>query len=129
MIDFQTALDIAAIVAGISAGIVAAVAIIQSKMTQDQLKNTMRPWLGSIMKGISVDINGKLIVVYKNYGTLPALKVKSWGGVQLEPFTKEQLHKMVKGETDVISVLLPNAERAAYWMVPEYARVLAEKLT
>ena len=73
LVELQMALNIAAIATAASAGIAAIVAIVQSRMTKNQMDNTLRPWIGMDSNGTTIR-NGKLIIVTKNHGTVPALK-------------------------------------------------------
>ena len=115
------------IVAAVSAGVAAAYAIRESMQTQHQMDNSLRPWVG-LSKPVDLTSHGIVTGYLKNYGTLPAQKVKYWTGVQLNPFTKEQMDKMGKPDTDEV-VMLPDSEKEVKWTIPQYDKVVRERLS
>jgi hypothetical protein len=81
------------IVTALAAAAAAIVAIWQSRMTKQQMDATLRPWIGVTERGIELDKldNKTFIVPYKNFGKVPASKVKTKLAIRKSTFTKEEL--------------------------------------
>lgn len=78
-VELQTAVDIAGIVSGLTAAVVAGFVYRQMKqtdkhlnMTQQDMDSRLRPWIGAAAGGLSADGNGLFIFNYQNYGQIPA---------------------------------------------------------
>ena len=112
----------------ISAAITAGLAFVQSRMTQHQINSSMRPWVGSTEHGFTLSSHGVITAMVKNFGTLPAQKVRMWHGAQLEPFTVRQLLELPRRETKDEAVIMPSAEKSVTLLLPEYDRVVRERL-
>jgi hypothetical protein len=81
------------IVTALAAAAAAIVAIWQSRMTKQQMDATLRPWIGVTERGIELDKldNKTFFVTYKNFGKVPAIKVKTKLAIRKSTFTKEEL--------------------------------------
>jgi hypothetical protein len=104
-----SALDIAQIITAGAAAMAAGVAVWQSRMTQQQLKATMRPWLSVELGNIKIDQDLRVWVPFKNYGQTSAMNVRARATASFDHITKEILTK--REYTPGIAMIVPNGSR------------------
>ena len=64
----------------------------------------------------------------KNYGQIPATKLRFWSGCQLQAFTKEQIKSTEKRPNDAEGSLLPGGYHTVFVAIPDLKRLISERL-
>ena len=109
-----TAADWIQLITASAAAIAATVAILQNRLTKQQLDSSLRPWIGAAEGGLTLALPDRVTFAYKNYGQLPCKSMTGRVLRKTELFSREELAESNTNPSSKMGVIHPDQNKAWY---------------